>query len=198
MLVRCLSLIDGLTTIRFLFLNLLNTVDGEKVFFSNIFSDEESFATICCSLLLLLGSVFGVRESHLVVTRRCEDILGLCFTSELLREDLTLDVGVWSNIGDRQGDALTHDFCIEIFTLDLLLYLSRHQFDRVWIRPVSLLVSFALLVPFVVDKVMIVDDDSREVLSQFILEGSIVRVTSCWCCEGIASDVHYIDGSGHC
>ena len=95
-----------------------------------------------------------------MVAGRSEDIFGLCFAGELLGEDLALDVCVWSDIGDRQSYTLAHDLCVKVLTLDFLLHLSRHQFNWIGIGPVGLLVGFALCVPLVVDKVIVVDEDS--------------------------------------
>ena len=87
-----------------------------------------------------------------------EDILGLCFARQLLRENLALNVGVGPDVRDRQSDAFAHDLGVQILTLDLFLHLSAHKLDWVRVRPVGRLVSLALHVAFIVDKMVIVDN----------------------------------------
>ena len=51
-------------------------------------------------------------------------VLGLGLSGELLGEDLTLNVSVWSNVRDGESDALAHDLCVEVVAFDLFLHLS--------------------------------------------------------------------------
>jgi len=52
----------------------------------------------------------------------------------------------------------------------------------------------ALRVALVIDQVVIVDDDSREILGKFILKTSVVRCSSCsWLSEGVTSDINNVN-----
>ena len=65
--------------------------------------------------------MLGPCETHLWVTRRCKDVLRLGFARELLREDLTLNVGVGADVANRKCDALAHNLSVQILALNLLL-----------------------------------------------------------------------------
>lgn len=161
---------------------------------AHIFGDEETRAIICL-LSLQCAFLLGACEAHLMMARWSENILSLRLFRELLREDLALDVSVWSDIAYRQSDTLSHDFCIQVLTLDLLLNLARQKLDRVWIRIVVRLVCLSFDVAFVINKMEIVDDDCREVFLELILESSVGFLRSGWHRQGVTCDVHDIDRS---
>ena len=96
LLIGCLTLISSLTAIRLLFLNLLDAIVWEEFLIPNVLSDEErcTIGRILCRLLL----GFWAGEAHLQVTRWREYVLGLRFSGQLLGEDLTFDVGVWTDV----------------------------------------------------------------------------------------------------
>jgi hypothetical protein len=81
---------------------------------SHIFSDKES--VLILTLLLL-----AISEAHLLVVWGSENILGFSFVSKFSREDLTLDVLVRLYIVDGQSNSLSHDFSVEVVSLDVLL-----------------------------------------------------------------------------
>ena len=122
MLIGSPALICRLASVRFLLLNLLDTVDWEQILVSNVFCEEER-SVIVLGLLRHM-SVFRVRKAHLRVTRWSENVLRLSLFSELLRENLALDVGIGSDVRNWQGDSLAHDLGIEVVTLDFFLDLA--------------------------------------------------------------------------
>ena len=128
------------------------------------------------------------------MTRWREHILCLSLTSQLLRENLALNVRIGSNIADWQSNSLAHDLSIKVVSLDILLDLPRHQFDWVRVRPMCRLVCFPFHVTLVVDQVVIIDDDCRQVLGELVFEVGIVRVASSRLCKRVTSDVNHING----
>ena len=124
LLVRKLgALVRSLATVGFLLLNLLNAINWEQLLLSDVFGNKESCASIV--LLSRLGTILWIRETHLVVTGWCEDILGLGLACQLRWEDLTLDVRVGTDVTDGQSDALAHDLSIQVVAFDLFLNLAR-------------------------------------------------------------------------
>ena len=176
-------------------MNLLNTVDWEEFLLSDVFSDKES----CASIILLsrLGTILWIGETHLVVTRWCEDILGLSLSSQLRWEDLTLDVRVGTDVTDGQSDALAHDLCVQVVAFNLFLNFARQQFNRIGIGPVLRLIRPSLHVALVTDQVVIVDDGGRVLLAQLELKVGIVRDATSWSRDWVACDVDHIDSLSH-
>lgn len=102
-----------------MFLFLLIILFGDRltkliILVSHIFCDKEPVLVL--TLLLL-----AISEAHLLVVWGSEDILGLSFISKFSREDLTLDVLVRLYIVDGQSNSLSHDFSVEVVSLDILL-----------------------------------------------------------------------------
>ena len=62
-----------------------------------------------------------------------EHLLVLCLFGKFGWEDFTLDVAVRSDVGDRKSDALVHELCVQILSLDFLLSLSGQELDGIWI-----------------------------------------------------------------
>jgi len=76
----------------------------------HIFGDKEAVTFVCASRCHLL--ILRTSEAHLRMAGWREDVLRLGFTSQLLREDLALDIGVGADITDGQGDTFAHDFSV--------------------------------------------------------------------------------------
>ena len=143
-------LLDLFTSIRLLLLNLFDAL----VAISDIFGDEEG------SFFMLLGhlhvSSSWVDEPHLWMTRWCEHFLCLCLFGELSWENLTLNVSIRTDVGNLQWDTLSHDFSVQVVTLDLLLDFSWKQFDWVRIRPLTGLIGLSLSVAFIINQVLVI------------------------------------------
>jgi len=131
------------------------------------------------------------------MARRRKDVLRLRLLGQLLGENLALDVGVWTDVRDGQGDSFAHDLSIQVLALDLFLLLSREEFDWVWVGPIGRLVRPLLHVALVIDQMVVVDNYSRKVFAKFELEGRVVAVVAGGCGEGVSRDVDHVDGLGH-
>ena len=111
----------------------------------NILSDEKVLFFIGdWHLLSLVGSVshscclFIWHETHLLMVWRGEYLFVLCLPCELWREDLTLNISVWSNIWNWECHTLVHHLCVQILSFYILLPFSGQKLDWVWIREASM------------------------------------------------------------
>lgn len=74
--------------------------------------DEEASLVLCGWELVTLG------KAHLLVVGWREDLFLLGLVREFLGEDLTLNVGVRSNVSDVQGCGVTHHVSpVQVFRL---------------------------------------------------------------------------------
>jgi len=64
---------------------------------------------------------------------RGEHIFVLGLSSKLWREDLTLNVTIWSNVRDWKSYTLMHHLSVKIFTFHLFLVFPREEFYWIWI-----------------------------------------------------------------
>ena len=129
-----------LVIIAFLGVDFVNDSPGfaELV---HILSDEE---------LVGLGTArLGVKaadEAHLLVIGGSEDVFLLSVSGEFPGEDFVLDFGVRPDLGDLEGDALVHHFCVQIFAFDFFLGFSGEKFNGVGVGEVDVqLLTFTLL-----------------------------------------------------
>ena len=106
-----------LRTVGLLFLNGIVVFLLWEVILSNIFSDEEP-------VILVVLLVLGADEPHLLVIRRRKYFLVLGLLSELLGEDLRLNVGVRPYIRDWKCNTLPQFLSVEVLCLYLLLCLT--------------------------------------------------------------------------
>ena len=185
-------------TIRLLLLNLLDAIDRQHSLVGTyIFGDEEARSVICASRLNFVV-VLGTGKAHLWVARRSENIFCLGFFCQLLRENFAFNVRIWANVTNWESYTFTHDFRIQVFALDLFLNLARHQLDRVRIWPVVRSIGLPLGVAFIINQMMVVDDDCRQIFLQLVLESCVYFLITAGHCKRVARDVDYVYRSHLC
>ena len=108
-------------TIRLFFLNLLNTRSHISRIALHICTSDEEIASI---ILLTELVLVLTHESHLLMVRGSEHFLCLRLLRELSRKDLAFDVSVGTDVRDRQGNSLAHDFRVQVVTFDLFLWFA--------------------------------------------------------------------------